>query len=173
MSKLKEEKINWKESTGFIVIHLAALLVFLVGFSWPALIVLILSYGVRMFAITAGYHRYFSHRTFQTSRFFQFVLAFLGASAVQKGPLWWSAHHRHHHRHSDQEEDIHSPRKGFWWSHVGWILCDKYKCTHLKLVKDLEKFPELRFLDRFHILPPVFMAISLFGFGYALNSFFP
>ncbi len=171
---LASEKINWRESIPFFLIHLACGLAFWTGFSWVAAVALALTYGVRMFAITAGYHRYFSHRTFKTSRWFQFALAFLGAAALQKGPLWWAAHHRHHHRYSDQEEDLHSPRqKGFWWAHVGWILCDKYKCAHLKLVKDLQKYPELRFLERWHMLPGIALAGALFATGILLNRYLP
>lgn len=173
MSMPANERTNWLESSAFFMVHIMCILVIWAGISWAAVIALVITYGVRMFAITAGYHRYFSHRSFKTSRAFQFILALMGTSAVQKGPLWWAAHHRHHHRYSDQEEDIHSPRKGFWWSHVGWILCDKYKCAHLKLVHDLNKFPELRFLERFHILIPVFMATALFVLGWALGSYFP
>lgn len=174
MSRTKEEQVNWLASTPFIIIHLASLLVIWAGFSWTAVILLILTYGLRMFAITGGYHRYFSHRTFKTSRVFQFILAFLGATAVQKGPLWWAAHHRHHHRYSDQDEDIHSPRqKGFLWAHVGWILCDKYKCAHMPLVHDLQKYPELRFLEKYHLIAPISMAAVLTGAGAALNHFFP
>ncbi len=174
MKRATDEQVNWLASTPFIIIHLASLLVIWAGFSWTAVILLILTYGLRMFAITGGYHRYFSHRTFKTSRVFQFLLAFLGATAVQKGPLWWAAHHRHHHRYSDQAEDIHSPRqKGFWWAHVGWILCDKYKCAHMQLVHDLEKYPELRFIEKYHLIAPVTMAAVLTGAGAALNHFFP
>lgn len=174
MSTPREERINWLASTPFLLVHLASILVIWAGVSWVAIVALVLTYGIRMFAITGGYHRYFSHRSYKSSRAFQFILGFLGTSAVQKGPLWWAAHHRHHHRHSDQEADIHSPRqKGFWWAHVGWILCDKYKCAHLKLVHDLKKFPELRFLDRFNLLAPVTMAVSLVGMGALLNYFFP
>ncbi len=167
------EKINWTDSTAFILVHIACIMVIWTGISWTAVITLILTYAIRMFAITAGYHRYFSHRSYKTSRVFQFMMAFLGSSAAQKGPLWWAAHHRHHHKHSDTEEDIHSPRRGFWWSHVGWIMCDKYKCAHMKLVHDLMKFPELRFLDRFHMIAPVTMAVSLAGLGWLLNYYFP
>ena len=167
------EKVNWRDSIGFFAIHLACILVIWAGISWIAVLALIATYGIRMFAITAGYHRYFSHRSYKTTRFFQFIMGFIGSSAAQKGPLWWAAHHRHHHRHSDQEEDIHSPRKGLWWSHVGWILCDKYKCAHLKLVHDLQKFPELRFLDRFHLIAPVSLALILFGLGATINYYFP
>ena len=169
-----DEKINWKESIPFFLMHVLAIGAFFTGFSWAALIALVVTYTVRMFAITAGYHRYFSHRTFQTSRLFQFVLAFLGASAAQKGPLWWASHHRHHHRHSDTEEDVHSPRyKGLFWAHMGWILCDKHKHPDHQLVHDLLKYPELKFLDRYHFIAPATLAVFLFGLGAALNGFFP
>ena len=168
------QSFNWVSGSGFILIHLACILVIWAGFSWTALIALFVTYAVRMFGITAGYHRYFSHRTFKTSRFFQFILAWIGASTAQKGPLWWAANHRHHHKYSDKEEDIHSPKQdGFWWSHVGWILSDVYKDTNLKYVKDLAKFPELKFLNRFHLIPPIVMGVSMFLLGWALQVYFP
>jgi stearoyl-CoA desaturase (Delta-9 desaturase) len=116
-----------------------------------------------MAGTTIGYHRYASHRAFRTSRFFQFVLAFWAETSAQKGMLWWAAHHRNHHRYSDQPEDVHSPQRGFWWSHVGWILCKKYSVTGE--IKDLSRYPELRFLDRFHLLPPVLLGTALFFLG--------
>jgi stearoyl-CoA desaturase (Delta-9 desaturase) len=123
-------------------------------------------YAVRLFGITAGYHRYFAHRSFRTGRAFQLVLAVLGTSAAQKGPLWWAAHHRDHHRWSDGPDDIHSPlERGFWWSHVGWILCTRHDETKLDRVKDLARFPELRWLDRNHLAPPVALAVLLFLAG--------
>jgi stearoyl-CoA desaturase (delta-9 desaturase) len=119
-----------------------------------------------MFGITAGYHRYFSHRAFRTSRAFQLVLAILGAASAQKGPLWWAAHHRDHHRWSDGPEDIHSPfRHGFWWSHVGWILSRRHDATKLGRVKDLARFAELRWLDRWHLAVPGALAAGLFLAG--------
>lgn len=169
-----EEKIDFVKSTGFFLMHLSPLLAIWAGVSWTAVIVCVAAYYVRMFGITAGYHRYFSHRTFKTSRGFQFVLAFLGASAAQKGPLWWAAHHRTHHQHSDTEEDIHSPGlKGFWWSHVGWILCNKYEETDTKLIRDFTRYPELRFLNRFHIIPPFVFGAFMVLLGISLNHFFP
>src|SRR3974390_710143 len=110
-------------SIAFILIHIIALAIFFVHFPWSYLLACFLLYEARMFFVTAGYHRYFSHRSFKTSRWFQFVIAWMAMSSSQKGVLWWAAHHRHHHRYSDQEEDLHSPTLfGFWWSHVGWIL---------------------------------------------------
>lgn len=156
------------------MVHLACLGVFAVGWSWTAVAVCVFFYVIRMFAITGGYHRYFSHRSYKTSRFFQFVLGWLGASAGQMGPLWWAAHHRHHHRHSDTEEDIHSPGlRGLWWAHVGWIMCKKYKATNVAAVKDLAKFPELMFLDKYHQLPGVVLAASMYFLGWGLEVWAP
>src|SRR4051812_11974399 len=114
----------WRDNLPFWSVHLVALIGALwVGWSWAALGWLLGSYAVRMFAITAGYHRYFSHRTFKTGRVFQFVLALLAMSSAQQGVLWWASHHRNHHKFSDQPEDTHSPRQhGFWWSHCFWLL---------------------------------------------------
>jgi len=139
---------------GFAIVHLLALGVFWVGFSWTGVALCIGSYYLRMFAITAGFHRYFSHRTFQLARVPQFLLAFLGQTSAQKGVLWWASTHRHHHRYSDRVEDIHSPvQRGFWWSHMGWILAEDYEKTDFSRVPDLAKYPELRWLDRHQFLP--------------------
>jgi stearoyl-CoA desaturase (delta-9 desaturase) len=127
-----------------------------------------------MFAITGFYHRYFSHKTFHTSRAAQFLFALLGATAVQRGPLWWSYQHRHHHKHSDEEEDVHSPTiRGFWWSHIGWITSARNFPTDYSQVRDLAKFPELVFLNRFDTLVPFLLAIMLFTLGHFLGAFFP
>ncbi|MCA9426737.1 MAG: acyl-CoA desaturase [Candidatus Omnitrophica bacterium] len=161
----KNPEITFLGSLPFISVHLGCLLVFWVGFSWWGLAFCLALVGIRMFGITAGYHRYFSHRTFRTSRAFQFVLAWIGASAAQMGPLWWAAHHRHHHRFSDTEKDVHPPRKGFFWAHVGWILSEINVPTNMKLVRDLVKFPELRFLNEYYMIPPMLLAIALLVLG--------
>jgi stearoyl-CoA desaturase (Delta-9 desaturase) len=158
----------------FWLIHIGCVLVLFTGFSWIALTVCVALYIVRMFAITGVYHRYFSHRSYKTSRFFQFVLAFLGASSAQKGPIWWASHHRHHHKHSDTEEDVHPPLiYGIWWAHVGWVLSTQYVQPRLELVKDLLTFPELRWLDKNHLVAPITLIGLLFGFGYICQAYFP
>jgi stearoyl-CoA desaturase (delta-9 desaturase) len=138
----------------FIAVQNAAIvLAFVVGVSWVAVAACVAFYLIRMFAITAGYHRYFAHRSYKTSRAFQFFLGFLGTTAVQKGPLWWASHHRHHHKHSDQEEDIHSPTlRGFLWAHVGWIMAPDYTETDWKRIGDFAKYPELRWLNKYSAL---------------------
>ena len=158
----------------FVVLHLSVLTVFLVGWSPIAVAFAVLLYAVRMFAITGFYHRYFSHRSFRTSRAMQFVFGLIGASAVQRGPLWWASNHRIHHMHSDQSADIHSPvQHGFWWSHMGWFLSYQQMAPKLKRIQDFAKYPELRFLDRFDVLVPVLLATSIFLFGHWLGQAYP
>jgi stearoyl-CoA desaturase (Delta-9 desaturase) len=167
-------KVDWLRLMPFIGVHLACFAVIWVGWSWPAVIVAGSLYFIRMFAITGFYHRYFSHRSYSTSRFFQFVMAAVGNSSVQRGPLWWAAHHRHHHRTSDQPEDRHSPKQqGFLWAHMGWISAKANFRTDMKLVPDLAKFPELVFLDRFDTMIPFTLAMSCLGLGWGLNAFWP
>ncbi|HEY7913118.1 MAG TPA: acyl-CoA desaturase [Blastocatellia bacterium] len=146
--------------------HVACFAILLVGVSWTAVLVCIGLYALRMWGLTAGYHRYFSHRSFKTSRFFQFLLALLGTTAVQKGPLWWAAHHRRHHRYTDVPGDVHSPvTDGFWWSHVGWIVSTKYDETNWDSIKDFARYPELRWLNTYHLIPPVALAVILYFIG--------
>jgi stearoyl-CoA desaturase (delta-9 desaturase) len=161
------DRIQWAKSAPFLAVHAVALATpFVAPFAWRWAALAAALYAVRMFAITAGYHRYFSHRAYRTSRAFQLVLGVLGTTAVQKGPLWWAAHHRDHHRWSDLPEDVHSPlQRGFWWSHVGWILSERHDGTKLDRVKDLARYPELRWLDRFHLVPPLALAAVLFLAG--------
>jgi stearoyl-CoA desaturase (delta-9 desaturase) len=153
--------------------HLLCLLVFVVGISPIALWVALASYLLRMFAITAFYHRYFSHKAFKTSRIAQFFFGVLGATATQRGPIWWASHHRRHHIYSDKDKDIHSPKHGFLWSHVGWFLCLKNFTTHEHCVRDLVKFPELVLLDRFDVFVPILYGISIFSLGNYLENAYP
>jgi stearoyl-CoA desaturase (Delta-9 desaturase) len=169
-----EERISFRESLALLVMHLAALSVFFTGVSAAALIACAGMYAIRVFALTAGYHRYFSHSAFKTSRAFQFILAFAGASAAQLGPLWWAAHHRLHHQNADTEDDVHSPaRRGFLWSHIGWLLCSRYARTDMRRVPDLARFPELVFIDRFSWIPPLVAGTSLLVLGEPLAAAHP
>jgi stearoyl-CoA desaturase (Delta-9 desaturase) len=159
-------RISLISSLPFVFFHLTALSVSFVRFKWSYLLACILCYEIRMFFVTAGYHRYFSHRSFKTSRWFQFVIAWMAMSSSQKGVLWWAAHHRHHHRYSDQEEDLHSPTLfGFWWSHVGWILSDQYNETRFDYIGDYAKFTELRWLNKYYLLPVVVLGTAMFLCG--------
>jgi stearoyl-CoA desaturase (Delta-9 desaturase) len=158
--------VLWVKNVAFLSIHLACLAVLLTGADSLALGLCAACYLVRMFGITGGYHRYFSHRAYKTSRTFQFVLAWLGCSALQKGPLWWTAHHRHHHRHADSDQDVHSPhRPNLWWSHIGWVISGDHDSRAGCSVHDLERYPELRWLDRYHWVPGIVLALSCFLVG--------
>lgn len=175
LERSPEEKINKKTSSVFFLLHMLPLLLVFTGVTLKAAVLCVALYWTRVFFITAGYHRYFSHRTYKLNRFWQFVMAYGGASAAQKGPLWWAAHHRDHHRYSDTENDIHSHRKGFWWSHAGWILCDKYNETKFDRIKDFAKYPELRFINKYDWIPPWSLGIFSFlvaGFPGLLLGFF-
>ena len=166
--------IDWARMIPFFLMHAVCLFAFVVGFSWTAFTVGAILYVVRMFAITGFYHRYFSHRTFKTSRAGQFIFGLLGASAVQRGPIWWAAHHRHHHVHSDKPEDVHSPvQHGFFWSHMGWFMSKKYFAADMSRVKDLLKYPELRFLDRFDIAVPTALGVGVYLLGVILHRVAP
>ncbi|MDF1661247.1 MAG: acyl-CoA desaturase [Planctomycetota bacterium] len=156
-----DEKVNWITSIPFAIVHLMPLLAIFTGVSWFDVGLCFALYYIRMFFITAAYHRYFAHRSYKLGRITQFVMAFGGATAVQKGPLWWAGHHRHHHKFSDTEEDIHSPKRGFWWSHIGWILCDKYVPVPKNQIEDFHKYPELVWLDRHFYVAPLCLALSI------------
>ncbi|MDE2149411.1 MAG: acyl-CoA desaturase [Gammaproteobacteria bacterium] len=129
-----------------------------------------------MFAITAGYHRYFAHRAFKTGRAFQFVLGFLAQSSVQSGLIWWAAKHREHHRYSDTPRDVHSPRQyGFWFSHLGWIFNQEAVAVDDATVSDLTRYPELRWLEKHYYAPPLALAalvLALSGWSGLVVGFF-
>ncbi|AKV04101.1 Fatty acid desaturase [Labilithrix luteola] len=164
---MKKRDYGWLVSLPFYGVHAAAVIgVALVGWSWKWFGLAIALYYVRMFGVTGGYHRYFSHRTYRTSRWFQFILAVLAQSSLQKGALWWAAHHRDHHKYSDTERDPHSFRtRGFWWSHVGWILSRDTEETDPNRIADLWRYPELRWLNKWHIVPGTALAIGLYLVG--------
>ena len=168
------DKIEVLRILPFVILHLACFAVFWIEFSTTALIIAIVLYVLRMFAITGFYHRYFAHKAFKTSRVIHFIFAFLGASAAQRGPLWWASHHRHHHAHSDHPNDPHSPKQhGFFWSHISWFLANKNFASKNERVKDLSPYPELNFLVLYQAVAPIGLAISLFVLGAWLESSAP
>src|SRR5438045_1585364 len=167
------------DRAGIVLIHFGTVLAFWRGADAGLVAMAVAFYLVRMFAITAGYHRYFAHRSFKTSRAFQFLLAFLGTAATQKGPLWWAASHRKHHRYSDTPQDLHSPRqRGFWHAHIGWWFGTANDATDVKWIGDFARYPELRFLDRWYhvgVLACMVAATALRGWdgflwGYVVST---
>jgi stearoyl-CoA desaturase (delta-9 desaturase) len=167
-------QIDYPRLLPFVGLHLACLAVIWVGLSAVAVGIAVALYALRLFAVTGFYHRYFSHRAFRTSRIAQFIFAALGASATQRGPLWWASHHRHHHAHADQVDDPHSARQhGFVWSHLGWFLaCGNFATRHA-MVPDFARFSELRLLDRFDVFIPVALGAGLYILGGALAQYAP
>ena len=160
------DDIIYPAAIPFVLVHLAALAAIWTGVSAGMVLLCVALYLVRMFGVTAGYHRYFSHRSFKTSRAGQFLLAVLAQSSAQRGILWWAAKHRHHHRFSDTEQDVHSPRhRGFLYSHVGWIFTPQHSATDYDSIPDLTKYPELRWLDRHPYLPATLLGIACFLLG--------
>jgi stearoyl-CoA desaturase (delta-9 desaturase) len=160
---------DWVRCLPFLAMHLACLGVIWVGWSPFAVAFALFLYVIRMFAITGFYHRYFSHRSFKSGRILQLAMALLGSASVQRGPLWWAAHHRHHHRHSDLESDIHSPfQHGFLWSHMVWFTSTVSFATDYDKIKDFARFPELRFLNRYDLVVPVLFAVGIYALGMVL-----
>jgi len=151
----------------FVLVHVAAIVgAFMVHWTWTAVAMVVALYVIRMWGLTAGFHRYFSHRSYKTSRAFQFFLAFLTQMSAQRGVLWWSSVHRHHHLYSDTPEDVHSPKHaGFWFSHVGWIFSGRNAEPDYSTVKDLTAYPELVWLDNHPYLPAVLLAVACFLVG--------
>jgi stearoyl-CoA desaturase (delta-9 desaturase) len=157
---------HWLKLGRFAVLHLICLAAIWTGVGIEALILCGVLYAVRIFGVTGGYHRYFAHRTYKMGRVMQFFMAFLAQTSAQKGVIWWAAHHRHHHKYSDEPEDVHSAlQDGFWWSHIGWICSDKWADTDESRVKDLLRYPELKWLDKFHWVPPTILGVATFFFG--------
>src|SRR5215813_1101012 len=158
--------IVYPSAIPFVLVHLACAAAIWTGITWQAVAIGFVLYWLRIFAIGAGYHRYFSHRAFATSRAFQFVLALLSQSTTQKSVLWWAAKLRHHHLHSATETDVHSPRhKGFFYSHVGWIFARRHDTTDLVKVEDFACYPELRWLHRYELAPAVVLALICLAIG--------
>ena len=150
------DDIIYPAALPFALIHLACIAAIWSGITWQAIALCVALYWLRIFAIGAGYHRYFSHRSYSTGRVFQFVLGFLAQSSAQKSILWWAAKHRHHHLHSDTERDVHSPRhKGFLYSHVGWIFARQHDTVDPMKVADFARYPELMLLHKYELVPPV------------------
>ena len=160
-----DERLNPRSSIPFFLLHLTPLLVIWTGITRTALLLFLVTYFGRMFLITATYHRYLAHKTFRLGRVPQFVMAFGATTAAQKGPLWWAAHHRTHHKFTDTDLDVHTPKRGVFWSHVGWILCDRYGPTDYDSIKDFARYPELRFLNRFDWIGPWSLGAACFLIG--------
>lgn len=153
----------------FWVVQASVVLVFVVPFAWGLVALWAVSHFSRAVGLTLAFHRYFAHRAFQMNRAARFFWAFVGTAAMQKGPLWWAGHHVNHHRFADRDGDPHSPMiSGFYYAHIGWFLND---ARHDRLepsnpvVRDFSTAPEIAFLDRYHAVPPLMLATTMYLMG--------
>jgi stearoyl-CoA desaturase (Delta-9 desaturase) len=156
---------EWMPTLVYWGLHAACLLAFVTGVSAGNIALFLATFWLRMFGITGGYHRYFAHKTYKTSRPFQFALAFLAASATQKGPLWWAGHHRGHHKYADKPGDTHSPREGIYYAHQGWIFDRRWDATPIDRIGDFAAYPELVWLNKYHVVAPVVLAVACYLLG--------
>jgi stearoyl-CoA desaturase (Delta-9 desaturase) len=162
----ESDDIAYPSAIPFVLVHMACPAAFWTGISWQSIVICVVLYWLRIFAVGAGYHRYFSHRAYSAGRPFQFVLAIMSQSTAQKSVLWWAAKHRHHHLHSDTERDVHSPRqRGFFYSHVGWIFARRHDATDLVKVADFARYPELTWLHKHELVPAILLALLCFILG--------
>jgi len=157
-----KSRIAWRASLPFLACHAVPLAAVWTGVTAASVVLFGALYAARVFFITAGYHRYFAHRAYRMGRVPQFLMALGGTAAAQKGPLWWAGRHRDHHRYADTDRDPHTPLKGFWWAHVGWVLSGDYSRSDHEKIRDFARFPELRFLDRHDWIGPWGLAIASF-----------
>lgn len=168
-------KHDWIVFSWIAFMHVGALAGFFT-FSWPALgVCLFLWWLAGGIGICLGYHRYFTHRSYATPKWVEYLLAIFGCLAGEAGPIAWVAAHRYHHTYSDQEQDPHSPLKdpnsfkGFLWAHVGWLFAreenlatfDQYK----RYAPDMAQDKFLVFLDRNHMIPVITLAVLLYALG--------
>jgi stearoyl-CoA desaturase (delta-9 desaturase) len=174
VARADDERLALGTSAPFLIAHLIPFAAVFTGVRLSWLVLGAVLYVARMFCITAGYHRYFAHRSYRLGRIPQFLLAFGGTTSAQKGPLWWASTHRDHHRFTDTDRDPHSPQKGFWWAHVGWILSRKPTGGHDR-IKDFAKYPELRFIDKHDWIGPWTLGVVAYligGWGGLVVGFF-
>jgi fatty-acid desaturase len=151
-----------------VAIHLVALFALLPGnFSWGAIaLALFLHWLTGGLGITLGWHRLVSHRSFQVPKWLEYVFVFFGTLSMQGGPIEWIGLHRHHHAHSDHESDHHNSGRGFWWSHLGWMLHDIPARTEVpRLTQDINSDPVYRFFQRYFFPIQVVFAVLLYLLG--------
>jgi len=174
MNDKKQFHIDWPRCIPFIGMHIGVISLCFVDFSWTAVLFGIGFYCIRMLAITGFYHRYFAHRAFKTSRWFQFVGACVGNASIQRGPLWWAAHHRDHHLHSDTDKDVHSPTlSGFWFSHMGWFMTKEHYDLKEDRIRDFSKYPELMFITKYDTIVPALFFALCFAIGWSWQFLVP
>ena len=160
---------DWIVLSWLVFMHVGALAGFFL-FNWKAVGVAValwwLTGGI---GICLGYHRYFTHRSFTTYKPIEYLLAICGCMAGEAGPISWVAAHRYHHTYSDMEDDPHSPLRGFFWAHMGWLFAREKFLSEFESYKryapDMARDRFLVWLDRFHLVPTALLAWGLYAMG--------
>ena len=162
--------VKWDSVIVFALMHLLALGIFFVPFSWKAFWVFFaLQWITGGLGICLCYHRLLTHRSFKLWKPLEYALAVCACLAFQNGPIKWVATHRVHHANSDREGDPHSPTKGFWWAHMGWLFSfdetfDTYE-KYRTYAPDLANDPVYRFLNSTFVIYQVILGIVLYAWG--------
>lgn len=154
IATLTKPSRDWAVIIFMVLVHIAVLFAFLPStFSWPAVgLALVLHWLTGGVGITLGWHRLVTHRSFQTPQWLEYILVFCGTLAMQGGPIWWVGLHRHHHLYSDQDADHHDACKGFWWSHMGWMMYDVPAEQEIpRFTKDISGDRFYQFLDKYFV----------------------
>jgi stearoyl-CoA desaturase (delta-9 desaturase) len=153
----------------FWVVQASTLLVFTVPPTWGLVALWAGSHFLRAIGLTLAFHRYYAHQAFEMNRGARFFWTLVGTAAMQKGPLWWAGHHVYHHKYADRDGDPHSPKlSGFYHAHLGWFLNDSRHRTldpSNPVIRTFARYPEIAFLERFNVVPPIVMAAAMYAFG--------
>ncbi len=160
--------------TRVLLVHAGLLFAFKVGISWVAFATFMVTYYVKLFAVSGVFHRYYTHRSYEMGRGFCFLWSFIGCTAGQRGPLSWTTVHSKHHQHSDKKGDPHSPvQRGLFYAHLGWLLAKEPLPTSDALVRKYKDRPEILWLDRHYNVPFIALFALLYALGAWLESSFP
>lgn len=165
--------IAWGPAIGMVVFHLGALLAFVPAyFRWDALLLAVVLHWVTGgIGICLTYHRLLTHRSFVCRpRWLEYVLTAIGCCAVEGGAIGWVSDHRCHHAHSDEEDDVHSPNRGFGWAHMFWWVTPDLATQHdrayyARWAPDLLKDRVHVVLDRFSMVFPFLLLVGLYAWG--------
>lgn len=163
--------LNWANITFFAVFHLVTLVLAPWFFSWSALgVAILLHWLFGSIGICLGYHRLLTHRSLQVPKGVEYVVATLGALALQGGPIFWvSGHRRHHLDTEDIDKDPYSARRGFWWSHMVWLFYKRPEFfgyeAYRQFAPDLDRDPVYRWLDRYFLLLQIPLGVGLYLLG--------
>ncbi|MDJ0690992.1 MAG: fatty acid desaturase [Xenococcaceae cyanobacterium MO_188.B32] len=168
--------VSWTNVAFFSAFHILALFAPWF-FSWKALgVMVVLHWLTGSIGICLGYHRLLTHRSLQVPQWLEYILATIGALALEGGPIFWVAGHRVHHAHTeDIDKDPYSAKKGFWWSHILWLVYPQKQFfdyeSYNKYAPDLTRQAYYRWLDQKQNFIALQVILSLFLYALGGWSF--